>query len=102
MIEQFLNYLRLERNYSQRTVDSYGKDLRAFETHFKNLEGHLSWTTVDSDVIRDWMEQMMDRGNSASSINRRLSALRSFFRFALKKHLVESDPAHAVVGPKKE
>ena len=72
MIEQFLNYLRLERNYSQRTVDSYGKDLRAFETHFKNLEGHLSWTTVDADVIRDWMEQMMDKGNSATSINLRL------------------------------
>ncbi|MBR7048254.1 MAG: tyrosine recombinase XerC [Prevotella sp.] len=102
MIEQFLNYLRLERNYSQRTVDSYGKDLRAFETHFKNLEGHLSWTTVDADVIRDWMEQMMDKGNSATSINRRLSALRSFFRYALKKRLVTSDPAHAVVGPKKE
>lgn len=102
MIEQFLNYLRLERNYSLRTVDSYGKDLRAFESYFKNLEGHLSWTTVDADVIRDWMEQMMDKGNSATSINRRLSALRSFFRYALKKQLVESDPAHAIIGPKKE
>ena len=102
MIEQFLNYLRLERNYSQRTVDSYGDDLRAFESYFKNLEGHLSWTTVDSNVIRDWMEQMMDKGNSATSINRRLSALRSFFRYALKRKLVESDPAHAVTGPKKQ
>ena len=102
MIELFLNYLRLERNYSPRTVKGYGDDLRAFESYFKNLEGHLSWTTVDSDVIRDWMEQMMDRGNSASSINRRLSALRSFFRFALKKHLVESDPAHAITGPRKQ
>jgi integrase/recombinase XerC len=48
------------------------------------------------------MEQMMDKGNSATSINRRLSALRSFFRYALKKQLLASDPAHAIIGPKKE
>ena len=43
----------------------------------------------------------MDRGNNASTINKKLSALRSFFRFALKRGLVEKDPAHAVTGPKK-
>lgn len=102
MIKEFLNYLEFERNYSARTVDVYGKDLRAFESYFKNLDTHLSWESVDSDVIRDWMESMMDKGNIATSINRRLSALRSFFRFALSRNLVESDPAHRIVGPKKE
>lgn len=101
MIDQFLNYLRLERNYSQRTVESYGDDLRYFESFFKNLDNHLSWETVDAHVIRNWMETMMDKGNTATSINRRLSALRSFFRFALKRGLLKSDPAHTVVGPKK-
>lgn len=102
MIDEFLNYLKFERNYSARTVDVYGKDLRAFESYFKNLDAHLSWESVDSDVIRDWMESMMDKGNIATSINRRLSALRSFFRFALSRNLVESDPAHNILGPKKE
>ena len=102
MIDQFLNYLRLERNYSPNTVEAYGNDLREFELYFNKLEGHLSWTTVDADVIRDWMESMMDRGNTATSINRRLSALRSFYRFALKRCLVDSDPAHGIVGPKKK
>jgi integrase/recombinase XerC len=101
-IDDFLNYLRYERNYSERTVQSYGEDLRAFESYFKNSMDHaLSWESVDSDVIRDWMEHMMDKGNNASSINRRLSALRSFYRFALARKLVDADPAHGVTGPKK-
>jgi len=48
------------------------------------------------------MESMMDKGNTATSINRRLSALRSLYRFALSHHLVEKDPAHKLNGPKKE
>lgn len=100
MIEEFLNYLRFERNRSPKTVKSYSDDLRAFEEFFKNLDNQLSWQSVDADIIRDWMESMMDKGNSATSVNRRLSALRSFYRFALANHLVERDPAHHVVGPK--
>lgn len=101
-IDDFLNYLRYERNYSERTAQSYEKDLRSFEAYFKNSESHeLTWESVDSDVIRNWMEHMMDKGNNATSINRRLSALRSFYRFALSRQLVERDPAHGVTGPKK-
>jgi integrase/recombinase XerC len=56
---------------------------------------------VDADLIRDWMESLMDKGNTASTINKKLSALRSFYRFSLKRGLVEKDPAHVVTGPKK-
>ena len=101
-IDEFLDYLRRELNRSQRTVDSYGEDLRAFETYFQNLSGSLSWETVDSDVIRNWMEHMVDKGNKATSVSRRLSALRTFYRYALTRHLVDSDPAHKVRCPKKE
>lgn len=100
MIEEFLDYLRYERNRSQKTVESYDSDLRAFERYFQNLDTHLSWESVDSDVIRNWMESMMDKGNNATSVNRRLSALRSFYRFALTRGLVDKDPAHLVDGPK--
>ncbi len=102
MTEQFLDYLRLERNYSPKTVEVYRKDLLLFEEFFTVLEGHPTWETVDADIIRDWMGSMMDKGNTASSINRRLSAVRSFYRFALKHGLVDSDPAHQVTGPKKK
>ena len=103
MVNRFLNYLALERKYSPLTEKNYGKDLQEFEAYFKSLgDQDLSWQTVDADIIRNWMERMMDKGNTATSINRRLSALRSFYRFALKRRLVESDPAHAVVGPKRK
>ena len=101
MINEFLNYLKFERNRSDLTIKNYGEDLRAFEEFYGNLEGCYSWKSVDSDVIRDWMESMMDKGNNATSINRRLSALRSFYRFALARKLVDKDPVHGVTGPKK-
>ncbi len=100
MIEEFLDYLRLELNRSELTVKSYGDDLKAFYCFFKNLDEQLSWETVDADVVRLWMESMMDKGNIATSINRRLSALRSLYRFALSRHLVKKNPAHGVSGPK--
>ena len=94
MIDQFLNYLRFERNASPQTVQTYEDSLREFESY-------LTFREDGPDLIRDWMESLMDRGNNASTINKKLSALRSFFRYALKRKLVEKDPAHAVVGLKK-
>ena len=96
-----MSYLRYERNCSELTVRNYEKSLRDFEAYFKNRESHLSWESVDSDLIRDWMESMMDKGDMASTVNNSLSAVRSFFRFALARGLVEKDPAYAVKGPKK-
>ena len=101
MINQFLDYLRYERNASPQTVQTYEESLRAFESYLTFRENDLSLDSVDTDLIRDWMESQMDKGNSASTINKNLSALRSFFRFALKRGLVKKDPAHAVTGPKK-
>ena len=101
MIDQFLNYLRFERNASPQTVQTYEDSLREFESYLTFRDGGLSLGTADTDLIRDWMESLMDRGNNASTINKKLSALRSFFRYALKRKLVEKDPAHAVVGLKK-
>lgn len=101
MVDEFLKYLECERLRSPRTVESYGTSLRSFESYFKSLEGQLTWQTVDEDVIRDWMESLMDGGMTASSVGTRFAALRSFFRFALSRGLVERDPAFNVEGPKK-
>ena len=102
MTEDFLNYLRYERNRSELTVCRYEQSLRDFESYFKNRDGQLSWESVDSDVIRDWMESMMDKGDMASTVNSSLSAVRSFFRFALSRGLVTHDPSYVVKGPKKQ
>ena len=102
MVDLFLDYLKLERNYSPATVKHYRDDLKEFERFFQELDLQLSWETIDSDIVRRWMEAMMDRGNVASSVNRRLSALRSFYRYALRRNLIERDPVHGIQGPKKK
>ena len=101
MIDQFLNYLRYERNASAQTVQTYEEALKEFESYLILKDNGLSPAMADTDLIRDWMESLMDKGNTASTINKKLSALRSFYRFALKRNLVERDPAHCVAGPKK-
>lgn len=100
MIEEFLNYLRFEKNRSELTAKSYGDDLRAFERYFRGLGDQITWESVDSDIIRGWMEDMMDRGNSATSICRRLSALRSLYRYSLSRGLVQVNPTLRIERPK--
>ena len=99
---RFLAYLRYERNRSELTVQRYERSLRDFEAYYKGLDETLSWSTIDADVIRNWMESLMDKGNKATSVNADLTALRTFYRFALARKLVERDPAHNVTGPKKQ
>lgn len=101
MVTRFLSYLELERHYSQQTIVSYGDDLNCFRQYFESQDAELTWDTVHSDIIRNWIEYQMDHGLAASSIDRRLSALRSFYRFALARELVKTNPAHHVSGPKK-
>jgi len=101
-IESFLAYLRLERNYSEKTVVSYGIDLREFEGYFKEADAELDFTTVDADVVRNWVMHLMDEGRAATSVNRKLSSLRSFYRFLLRKKAITVNPMAKVVGPKKK
>lgn len=101
-VDKFLDYLSSELNRSQQTVESYRDDLKHFEKFAKDLSDSFSWETVDSDMVRDWMESMMDKGNSAATVCRRLSALKTFYRFALARRYVESDPVYSIKGPKKE
>ena len=101
MIEQFLDYIRYERNLSPQTVLTYEHSLHDLESYFKGLDDSLDWKSIDSDIIRDWLAFMLDKGAKATSVNTALSAVRSFFRFALGRKLVEKDPAHLIEGPKK-
>lgn len=102
MIDDFLNYLRYERRASEQTIVTYEEALRTFKEYYEGRDGDITWQTVDADLIRDWMEHLMDAGCNAWTINKKLSALHSFYRFALRRALVEHDPAHAVSGPKKD
>ena len=103
LVEAFLNYLRLERNYSDKTVVAYESDLRQFEDYFRNLDENLDFTWIDACVVRSWVVNLMDeKKTKPSSVNRKLSSLRSFYRFLLKRGKVTVNPLSKVVAPKKE
>lgn len=102
LIESFLDYLRLEKNCSEKTIVSYGTDLTKFEEFFKSVDEEIDFTTVDADVIRLWVVSLMDGGYTSTSVNRKLSSLRSFYRYLLRKKIVAVDPTFKVVGPKKK
>ncbi len=100
MIDSFLKFLRYERNYSDKTIVSYGTDLLKFEQFFKEQDEEIDFTTLDADIIRRWIVDMMDKGYTSTSVNRKLSTLRSLYKFLLRKKIVSVDPTLKIVGPK--
>lgn len=100
IIDRFLDYLRHELNRSPLTVAGYSEDFKKFEEYFQALDGQPTWETIDGDIIRNWMEQMVDGGNSTTTVARRLSALKSLYKFALSRHLVDKDPTVSIRAPK--
>ena len=101
-LEEFVAYLRYERNYSELTVISYSSSLKAFELYYKSLEEGLSWALVTPDVIRSWIVSLLDGGLTPAGVCPKLSAVKSFYRFLLKRGFVATDPAYGVNAPKKK
>ena len=100
--DSFLKYLLLERNYSEKTILSYGIDLDEFEAYFKGVDVELEFTSVDADVVRGWVLSLMDEGRAETTVNRKLSSLRSFYHYLLRQKLVAVDTVAKVVGTKKK
>ena len=100
--EKFINYLRYEKNYSSHTEISYFKDLTQFQNFIKNEIGQFDPFTISSDLIRMWIVQLMEKGQKSSTVNRKLSTIKSFYKFLQKKELMEMNPARYIQGPKIE
>ncbi|MDR1557178.1 MAG: tyrosine-type recombinase/integrase [Tannerellaceae bacterium] len=99
--DSFINYLRYERNYSVCTTVSYSKDLEQFEAFMKEKQGGLSEPDlVDSDLVREWIVYLLDSKISPTSVNRKLSSLKSFFKFLIRQGVLSSNPLRLVNGPK--
>ncbi len=106
-IRQFIQYLSSERNASPHTCRCYQKDLEEFENFLKTHEmsvhtsGKPEWEKVDRITIRKYLS-VLHRVNKKSSIARKISTLRSFYRYLVREKLVSSNPAKAVSTPKVE
>lgn len=102
MVDGFLNYLTHERTYSPHTVKSYESDLREFEAYLVNTENILKLTDADADLIRRWAVAMMERGYMATTVNRKLSSLRTYYKYLLRQGVIKVSPMQNVRGPKKK
>lgn len=99
--DEFLGYLRLEKNYSENTIINYRIDISEFELFLKSLDDDLKLESVDTDIVRMWIGVLADK-YAATSVNRKLSSLKAFYRYLLRRKIVETDPAEALSGLKRK
>ena len=100
-ILSFLDYLRDHRRYSAHTIKAYQNDLEAFNSFLEStyeLDGQ--WQDVTHHMIRDWMVSLVEHDISPASINRKLSAVKSYYKYLLREGLVSQNPSSKVVAPK--
>jgi integrase/recombinase XerC len=102
IIQPFLNYLKFEKRYSRHTVISYETDLISFFDYISNQYGDMSLGQLSHGYIRSWLASLKDEGLTGKSINRKISALKSFFKYQLKTGEVKQSPMTRVIAPKNE
>lgn len=98
----FLDYLRFERNYSEHTINAYGRDIEQFAEFIQGKAMLFVPADISTDDVREWVISLMDEGATPSTVCRKLSTLRSFYKYLLKKGEVRVDPTRKVVSPKKK
>ncbi len=99
--ESFIEYLQFEKHYSQHTVSSYRNDLEQYYTFLSTHTGDEKPLEASSSDIRAWVVSLMESGYSATSVHRKISGLRSFYRYLRREKLISGDPVEKVVLPRR-
>jgi integrase/recombinase XerC len=99
MLEKFITYLKVEKRYSSHTIVAYSKDVQQF-FEFAQLISVNDVKEVHSKLVRAWMVELIENGLENKSVNRKLSSLRSFFKWLKKENHIETSPMIKVNGPK--
>lgn len=101
VLQDFISYLEIEKRYSNHTCVAYKKDLEGF-IHSMLIESLEDLKSVKHGLVRSWMQELSEEGNSNKTINRKISALRSFFKWLRKQGIVEGNPLQKIKAPKVE
>lgn len=97
MIERFLRYIRTEKRYSNLTVSAYERDLKQFWEYLINIYGIHDITEATTEMVRSFMVSLKtEKGEESRSINRKMSALRSFYKFCLREEAIEVSPMQGI------
>ena len=101
LINQFIEYLEYEKGYSKKTIISYEKDLELFNKYLKENKIE-NITSIDYNTIRKYLSHLHEKKYESSSISRKISTLRSFFKYNLKEKNIKNNPMTLISNPKKE
>jgi integrase/recombinase XerC len=99
-IQQFIDYLKFQKRYSQHTIIAYETDLIAFFDFMEKKYGPLSLPEIKSALIKTWLVNLKENNIEAKSINRKISTLKSFFKYQLKEQSVTVSPMATIISPK--
>jgi integrase/recombinase XerC len=99
-ISSFVDYLTFEKRYSVHTIRSYRDDLDAFAVYLAAEFGGMELRAITAAVVRSWLASLKDAELSSRSVNRKISSLRSFYKYLLRVGAVEQSPMAAIIGPK--
>lgn len=99
-VELFLNYLKFERRYSRHTYISYETDLGQFFAYLQSQYDGIGAAEVSSAMVRSWLAELKEDGNTAKTLNRKISSLKSFYKFLLKEGKITKTPMGVIVSPK--
>lgn len=99
-IQPFLDHLRFEKRYSQHTLISYQTDLEQFFAYLSSQFDGPSVSEISPMFIRSWLAEMKEEGMESRSLNRKISALKSFFKYQLKNGVIAQSPMTTIVSPK--
>ena len=99
-IQSFLNYLKFEKRYSHHTIISYETDLREFFGYLDSKYGNLALKNINHPIVRGWLAGLKEQRLTSKSVNRKISTLRSFFKYQLRTGKLEVSPMVSVIAPK--
>lgn len=98
--ESFINYLKYEKRYSHLTATAYKKDLDQFEEFYVKTIGDFNVEGINDKIARMWVVELMDKGISARTVNKKISALKSFYKYLLRFEVVKENNLDNVIVPK--
>jgi integrase/recombinase XerC len=98
--ESFINYLQFEKRYSSHTVIAYKNDLDQFVQYCTEMIGAFNVNKVNSKIVRGWIVCLMEQDLSARSVNRKVTTVKSFFKYLMKEQVVDINPAIHLPLPK--
>ncbi len=99
-VESFLNYLRFQKRYSQHTITAYRNDIESFFIYLSDEYDTPDIKNINAPIIRSWLATLKGDDMTAKSINRKISALRSFFKYLMRQETIETTPMSIITAPK--